>query len=125
MAKKIKTIFINLSENRANFMKNHKKYKTIENLPTESDFNSDNKMFLSKSQEKSNKTNNKFNLDSINSNSNKNKNEIYYNKFKNRVINQFHNDVTFKSKTKKSKTKKRQKLKMEDAYEYQRKKKEK
>lgn len=120
MAKKIKTIFLNLSENRANFMKSHNKHKTIENLPTESDFNSDNQIFLSKSQEKSNKKNINFNLDSINSNIYKNKNEIYYTKFKNRVINQFHNDVTFKSKTKK-----RQKLKMEDAYEYQRKKKEK
>jgi len=119
IAKKIKAIFSPFLENLSNFLN----YKRLNNIK---DSESDSEPDLSL------KSLPAYNKKPIISND-KMKNEIYYKKYKERIINQLDNEMTFKpeintsenlSNLNNNNTQKGKKLKMEDAYEYHRKKKE-
>jgi len=107
--KKIKLIFRNFFDNRKKYLSESKaNYKKDINkmLTTENENENEPQYF-------------------------KNKNPVYYNELKNKIFNQYKNELTFKpdntSQTYNQShlTEKRKTLKMEDAYQYQKKKKEK
>jgi hypothetical protein len=117
--KKIKLIFRNLFDNR-------KKYISENQALTKKD------MYNFLTTENTNNTNNaKYNVSEKKNNYLKNKNSVYYNDLRNKIINQYRNEITFKPENLSQTynhsylTEKRRKLKMEDAYQYQKRKREK
>lgn len=128
IAKKIKFIFKDFLRNRQEYLNNHRtitKSSRLQTLKT-----------IEESGNKSGKNKNTINKDN-NSKDNHSNRKFFYDRYKQRVINQLENEMTFKpenhtthpslnhSNFNKLLTEKRKKLKMEDAYEYQKKKKEK
>ena len=116
IAKKIKLIFKSFSENRTEFLLNNK----INGIKEDED---------SDYTEQSNAAYKKKQTVPIE----KLKNKLYYEKFKQRVMNQLENEMTFKPELNTSTnhsnivtvvSNKRRNLKMEDAYDYQKKKRE-